>query len=315
MPLQKRRCTSGREKLTNYLDDELLSKITEKLVIQIQLILTHGDPKTVDSCTSKDLIISGNSDRNTVVKSALVPSIRAVYLRINPRSWNEFVSLRFDVSGCYNIREKYIASEHYEKTQMLVPVDLEQYPVLNGNTRSLLECGKMCHQKESCRAFTFDKNQTICRDVTVGFTAQYSANSALKQFYVNKGIFTSLGFREFPNRLALYKINEQSLDQVGAADLCGQYYSQLIKVTSQPQMSSLQNIITGNDILLQANNQLFVSGMYASPDWKYSDGGEVMDNTLWAPDHPDPSHGHCVMLTLTGLASVDCSESLFSICG
>ncbi|OWF39110.1 Neuropilin-1 [Mizuhopecten yessoensis] len=182
-------------------------------------------------------LFTGNNDTTTIVKASVVPSITAVYFRINPMSWNNWVSLRFDVSGCYTVRE------------------------------------------------------------------------------TRKHIHKALGFKPVPNEDTLYKVNEREHNQLDAVRLCTQQYSQLIKIDSLSLMASLQAVVEGNDILRNAHNQMYVSGKYVANTWQYSDDFEVIYSPLWSPGNPDPTQGHCVMLTLAGLASVNCSQTFFSVCG
>ncbi|OWF47341.1 Hemocytin [Mizuhopecten yessoensis] len=192
---------------------------------------------TVMSDDNQPRVFTGNNDTTTIVKASVVPSITAVYLRINPRSWNNHVSLRFDVSGCYTVRE------------------------------------------------------------------------------TRKHIHKALGFQPVLNDDTLYKVNERDHNQLDAARLCTKQYSQLIKIDSLSLMASLQAVVEGNDILRNAHNQMYVSGKYVANTWLYSDVPEVIGSALWSPGNPDPTQGHCVMLTSAGLASVNCSQALFSVCG
>ena len=45
-------------------------------------------------------VLLGNKDRNTIVGSILNPSIIARYLRIHPREYYIWMSLRFELYGC-----------------------------------------------------------------------------------------------------------------------------------------------------------------------------------------------------------------------
>ncbi|XP_021359658.1 neuropilin-1-like isoform X1 [Mizuhopecten yessoensis] len=192
---------------------------------------------TVMSDNQEPRLFTGNNDQTTIVKASVVPSITAVYLRIIPRSWNNHISLRFDVSGCYTVRE------------------------------------------------------------------------------TRKHIHKALGFKPVLNDDTLYKVNERDHNQLDAARLCTQQYSQLIKIDSLSLMASLKAVVEGNDILRNAHNQMYVSGRYVLNQWQYSEGFGVIDSALWSPGNPDPTQGHCVMLTTAGLASVNCSQALFSVCG
>jgi hypothetical protein len=42
----------------------------------------------------------GNSDMNTVVKHALKPAIIARYIRVRPKTWNNYIAMRIELYGC-----------------------------------------------------------------------------------------------------------------------------------------------------------------------------------------------------------------------
>jgi contactin associated protein-like 2 len=44
---------------------------------------------------------NGNTDRDTVVENEFQAITTAQYVRIYPTAWNEFVSMRFELGGCY----------------------------------------------------------------------------------------------------------------------------------------------------------------------------------------------------------------------
>ncbi|XP_060078554.1 uncharacterized protein LOC132558047 [Ylistrum balloti] len=245
----------------------------------------------VKSQNQDPIIFVGNRDKSSVVRVVLGVAVSASYLRINPKSWNSFISLRFDVGGCYKIERKNNGSELYQNFSMMASVDLEQYPVLKEQCRSTCECGKLCLQANSCYAFTFHKDKS-CRDLTMAFTSLYSKNTESEKAFAKRDVFEALRFQEFASGFGFYKVIERSLNQADAADLCRQHYSQLIRITAVSQISSLWNVIAGNTILLQDNNRLFVSGMFVSPEWKYSDGSAVMNN-IWSGQTPDPGKATC----------------------
>ncbi|KAJ7382129.1 oligosaccharide binding [Desmophyllum pertusum] len=45
-------------------------------------------------------VFAGNSDKTTVITQFLSPAINARYIRINPKSWSEHISLRIELLGC-----------------------------------------------------------------------------------------------------------------------------------------------------------------------------------------------------------------------
>ncbi|XP_033755590.1 uncharacterized protein LOC117338368 isoform X2 [Pecten maximus] len=258
-------------------------------------------------------LFTGNSDQNTVVKSSLVPSITAVYVRINPRSWNIHISLRFDIGGFYGVKEKKSQSEFY-RLPMLPSADLDQHLVFDTSSRLLPNCGILCHRGELCFSFTFDTNQNTCRGYNSSVTTTSFLFTGSTHYFVNAGLLTSLGFQILSKSSTFYRVTELELSQTGAADVCTQQYSGLMRIKSEAKMLNLQNVIAENTILATNHSHLFVSGTYVLPEWKYTDASEVIDSVLWSPGNPDPSQGHCVMMTPTGLESVDCTAKLFSIC-
>ncbi|XP_033739262.1 uncharacterized protein LOC117326612 [Pecten maximus] len=60
--------------------------------------------------------------------------------------------------------------------------------------------------------------------------------------------------------------------------------------------------------------RFYLAGEYSSQTWSYNGGKDMINSDIWSSGNPDPGQGHCVMLTQTGLASVDCQQQLFSIC-
>ena len=42
----------------------------------------------------------GNKDRHSVVQEVISPPIVARYIRVNPMSWNQHISLRLEFIGC-----------------------------------------------------------------------------------------------------------------------------------------------------------------------------------------------------------------------
>ncbi|XP_069140918.1 uncharacterized protein [Argopecten irradians] len=157
------------------------------------------------------------------------------------------------------------------------PVSLSdtQHYTMREGCRSTYECGLLCHQENTCHAFFFDHSRAMCEDVTKTFNIKGSTNTGS----TNTGS-TNTG--------PMHPINNVNC------------WISKIKLNISPD---------------HAHNQLFVSGTYVAPDWRYSNGPEVIDSALWSPGNHDDSTGHCVALTRSGLSSVDCMERLFSICG
>jgi hypothetical protein len=46
-------------------------------------------------------VFSGNSDQQSIVTNSFSPAITARYIRLQPRSWHNQVSMRLEVYGCY----------------------------------------------------------------------------------------------------------------------------------------------------------------------------------------------------------------------
>ncbi|XP_060082317.1 uncharacterized protein LOC132561634 [Ylistrum balloti] len=218
----------------------------------------------VTSSNQDPRLFPGNTDHNTVVKSTIVPSITAVYIRINPRTWNTHIALRFDVSGCYKGRKtRGLMGLHHsppvsclglQRIPMLPSLDQQHHPVFASTSQTFPNCGKMCREKRPCCFFAFDMNQNTC-----------------------SGFEPSLILRN-------------------------------VTFSTEPTQFFQFNEVGGSD------NQLFVSGMFVNSHWVYSNGMDVIDSNLWSPNNPDQGQGQCVMLTLTGLATVDCNATLFSVC-
>jgi hypothetical protein len=52
---------------------------------------------------NKGNILTGNTDRSTVVEHVLRPAITARYIRVVPKTWNNHISMRMELYGCYDI--------------------------------------------------------------------------------------------------------------------------------------------------------------------------------------------------------------------
>ena len=45
-------------------------------------------------------ILDGNNDANTVVSNVFPTPVKASYVRIRPITWNNHISMRFELLGC-----------------------------------------------------------------------------------------------------------------------------------------------------------------------------------------------------------------------
>ncbi|XP_060085358.1 uncharacterized protein LOC132564745 [Ylistrum balloti] len=267
----------------------------------------------VTSQNNQPKIFTGNYDRNTLVKSNLVPNITARYIRINPQSYNKHNCLRFDLSGCYKVEETERYSE-FNRVPILPPIEYEQHVLLETQSKNLPACGKLCHMDKECRFFNFDMIQKKCNMFSSMHTTYTTFSAEMTPFFVNKGKYTSLGYRQIQQGRFMYKVNEVSMNQESASKECMQQRSWLIKIDSASDMLSLQNVITGNITLELGYSHLFVSGRYLSMKWQHKDGSTI-NSSLWSPGNPYPGQGHCVVMTPTGLVSANCLEKHFSVCG
>ncbi|XP_052814203.1 neuropilin-1-like [Mya arenaria] len=55
---------------------------------------------TVKDTNGSDMIFAGNTDQDTVVTAMLPKKVSALYVRINPVTWEGNIVLRFDILGC-----------------------------------------------------------------------------------------------------------------------------------------------------------------------------------------------------------------------
>ena len=46
-------------------------------------------------------VFQGNSDRDTIVRHAIDPVIKARFIRVRPVTWHIHVSMRMELYGCY----------------------------------------------------------------------------------------------------------------------------------------------------------------------------------------------------------------------
>ncbi|XP_063441794.1 hemicentin-1-like [Mytilus trossulus] len=73
----------------------------------------------------KILNFAANFDKSTPVSTVLPIPVVARYLRLQPTSWNQKISLRFDVVGCLLPRELRITKEDTGKLNLLIPNHLD----------------------------------------------------------------------------------------------------------------------------------------------------------------------------------------------
>ncbi|XP_060076716.1 uncharacterized protein LOC132556343 [Ylistrum balloti] len=267
----------------------------------------------VTSQNNQPKIFTGNYDNNTLVKSNLVSNITARYLRIFPQSKNSRNCLRFDLSGCYKVMESERNSD-FIRVPVLPTPDYKQRVVLQTKSKNLPACGKLCHMDKECRFFNFDMIQKKCSMFSSMHTIYTAFSAEMTPFFVNKGKYTPLGYRQIQQGRFMYKVNEVRMNQESASKECMQQHSWLIKIDSASDMLSLQNVIAGNVRLELGYSHLFVSGRYLSMKWQHNDGSAI-NSSLWSPGNPDPGQGHCVVMTPNGLVSAYCLEKHFSVCG
>ncbi|XP_033749092.1 uncharacterized protein LOC117333777 [Pecten maximus] len=253
---------------------------------------------------------------NTPVTSTISPNIEVISLRIKPASWYGYPVLRFDVGGC---QERGINNGHSmfaRKSAALSEEMIASHTVVPAMSVSTLkDCAFTCRDYVTCIAFSYETDNGInwCK----GFSAwivnpgKLSSNEAV---FINQGLLDSYGYREEQGGAFLYSVIEVRKDQVSASATCRAQYTRLFRIDSELKMASLTTIIAGNNVL-KNNYNFYVSGRYNSPTWMHDGGTDEIDDILWAPDNPNPDQGHCVMLTEAGLASVDCADKLYSICG
>ncbi|XP_069122330.1 uncharacterized protein [Argopecten irradians] len=203
------------------------------------------DDVTWTNVTSSDgltKLFTGNSDRNTVVKADINPMVTGRYFRINPQSWNEHVSLRFDISGCYRILTV------FSRIPIVTSPSFTQGMVLNKSSASIPECSKKCKKIPDCKAFTLDQVNNICRGFNV-IPGPYGKFSSLDSSAMCFAKSDSVGFKKLGGTSKTYKVIEVTRTQSDAEALCGQYSSGLIRIEDVSEMSALQSVIAANDIL------------------------------------------------------------------
>ena len=52
-------------------------------------------------CFCSQQVFTGNSDRHTIVQHDFAKTFSAVYVRIHPKLWQSWISLRAEFYGCY----------------------------------------------------------------------------------------------------------------------------------------------------------------------------------------------------------------------
>ncbi|XP_033739263.1 uncharacterized protein LOC117326613 [Pecten maximus] len=240
---------------------------------------------TVSSPDGNPKLFNGNVDTQSPVTSQVTPNVTARHLQINPREWERFISLRFDVSG------------------------------LTAMTASIKDCAAICRNQGTCMAFTYRTANGVqwCTGYSAWIVVQGRIISDIGVF-VNQDVLDMYRYKEDNETGILYNIVDVKMDQAKAASTCTIMHTQLLTIDTTSKMSRLQHITAGY-FVLRRDLRFYVAGVYSSQTWSYNGGTDVIKSSLWSPGNPDPGQGHCVMLTQTGLASVDCQQQLFSICG
>ncbi|XP_068676816.1 uncharacterized protein [Montipora foliosa] len=62
-----------------------------------------GAKFTVYTVGGQQKVFKGNSDKNTVVKHNIVPSITARFVRVHPKTWQGHISMRMELYGCLTV--------------------------------------------------------------------------------------------------------------------------------------------------------------------------------------------------------------------
>eukprot|EP00057_Strongylocentrotus_purpuratus_P011005 XP_011665479.1 PREDICTED: lactadherin-like [Strongylocentrotus purpuratus] len=108
---------------------------------------------------STDKVFEGNSDQDTVVNNTLpVPQV-CRYIRLLPLTWNNHVSLRMELYGSAHVTV-FKRSAVYR----LVANDraLTDTHSSHEDVKSVIRCGQLCLEDESCRCFTYIKSTGVC---------------------------------------------------------------------------------------------------------------------------------------------------------
>ncbi|XP_069134515.1 uncharacterized protein [Argopecten irradians] len=252
---------------------------------------------------------------NTPVTSTLTPNITVRHLRINPQAWEWFPAMRFDVSGC---QIKQPLGKHRQYARKLVkPMDSD-HTVFGPIATSLAvaDCAKKCHFHSTCMSFTHQTSDATPQ--CTGYSAwivEYGTLTPSTDVFFRQDMVDIYGYKMDQEAAILYNIVEVRQDQGSAAKACTSMYTRLMVVDTLTKMEGLNRIITEYFVLKQ-DFRFFVAGTFTSSVWSYmGNTGKVIDNDLWSVGNPKQGQGLCVMLTETGLASVDCQKQLFAICG
>ncbi|XP_069134519.1 uncharacterized protein [Argopecten irradians] len=259
-------------------------------------------------------LFNGNTDMNTPVTSSLTPNITVRHLRINPQTWEWYPTMRFDVSGC-QIQQQIGGLSKYERRYVTLSEEMGNHTVFGPmSSRFIGDCASKCHGHIMCMSFASNALNGV--PTCTGYDARiamYETSSLGMEVYINKDILETYDYKVDQEAAILYNIVEVRQDQGSAAKTCTSMYTRLMVVDTLTRMEGLNRIIAKYYVLIQ-DFRFFVAGTYTSSVWSYTgDKGDVIDSDLWSPGNP--GQGHCVMLTERGLASVDCQEQLFSICG
>ncbi|XP_060065025.1 uncharacterized protein LOC132545362 [Ylistrum balloti] len=123
------------------------------------------------------------------------------------------------------------------------------------------------------------------------------------------------GYKESLGGAFLYNVIEVRKDKVNASVTCTEHLTRLFRIDTKSRMANLHDVISRSDIFKNIY-KFYVSGGYTSLGrWMHDGEDDEINIALWSPDNPNATHGHCVLLTQTGLTSVDCAEKHYSICG
>ncbi|XP_033747154.1 uncharacterized protein LOC117332377 [Pecten maximus] len=254
---------------------------------------------------------------NTPVTSPVTPNITARYLRINPQIWQWFITLRFDVSGC-QVTEHTGGRARFERKSVTLTEDMvSMHTVIPSMSAagSVLDCALACHSQSTCMSFTYQITNGV--QWCTGYSAWIVVPGPISlnmHAFVNQDVLDKYGYKEDEEAAILYNIIEVRKNQESASATCTTMYTRLIKVNTTSMMERINNIVAGY-FVLKHDFRFYVSGVYRSSVWSYSGEADVINSNLWSTGNPDQGQGHCVMLTQTGLSSVDCQQQLFSICG
>ncbi|XP_033748235.1 uncharacterized protein LOC117333187 [Pecten maximus] len=261
-------------------------------------------------------LFAGNVDPHTPVTSYVTPNITALHVRINPQSWYLHIFVRFDVGGCQIRKLNDKQSRFARKSVKLNEEMINSNVVMPAKIMtSMKDCSMACRHHKSCMAFTYQATDGI--QWCTGYNAWNVVPAKIsiqEAVFVSQEILDAYGYKEEQGMTMSYNVLEVRATRADATATCAAQGTRLIMVDTTSKLTRLQNYIDGKRVL-KNNYGMFVSGNYNSGIWLYDSEGTEIDSALWSPANPDPSQGHCVMLTLTGLASVDCGQKQLAICG